>query len=164
MTGVALFADNGGCTGGGGSAVVANNVFYSLGGGIYVNATTGAQLRHVHGGRGAGGQLDDGVLPSVGDLERQGIERLFDPVDFQRRRRFGHLPHHCGPGGHHRVFERTDLCARCGHRNAALDGECGWHHLFRNSGNVIPGLAAGDGLLVVPAGNTLSAFTLSTNP
>jgi outer membrane protein assembly factor BamB len=33
-----------------------------------------------------------------------------------------------------------------------------------NSGNVISGLAAGDGLLVVPAGNTLSAFTLSTNP
>ncbi len=30
--------------------------------------------------------------------------------------------------------------------------------------NVISGLSAGDGLLVVPAGNTLSAFTLSTNP
>jgi hypothetical protein len=45
VTGEALFADNGGCTGGGGfTAVVANNVFYSLGGNIYVNATTGAQL------------------------------------------------------------------------------------------------------------------------
>ncbi len=45
LTGTALFAEIGGCTGGGGfAAVVANNVFYSLGGGIYVNATTGAQL------------------------------------------------------------------------------------------------------------------------
>jgi hypothetical protein len=32
------------------------------------------------------------------------------------------------------------------------------------TGNVISGLAAGDGLLVVPAGNTVSAYTLSTNP
>ena len=28
----------------------------------------------------------------------------------------------------------------------------------------ISGLSAGDGLLVVPAGNTLTAFTLSTSP
>jgi hypothetical protein len=49
ITGVSLFADNGPCTGGGGAtAVVANNVLYSLLGdapnGIYVNALTGAQL------------------------------------------------------------------------------------------------------------------------
>ena len=30
--------------------------------------------------------------------------------------------------------------------------------------NVISGLAAGDGLLVVPAGTTVSAYILSTNP
>lgn len=36
--------------------------------------------------------------------------------------------------------------------------------IYSGNGNVISGLAAGDGLLVVPAGNTLSAFTLSTNP
>ena len=36
--------------------------------------------------------------------------------------------------------------------------------IYAGNGNVISGLAAGDGLLVVPAGNTLSAFTLSTNP
>jgi hypothetical protein len=29
---------------------------------------------------------------------------------------------------------------------------------------MISGLAAGDGLLVVPAGNTITAFVLSTNP
>jgi hypothetical protein len=49
LTGTSLFADNGGCEGGGGTtAVVDNNVFYSLMGqpanGIYVDATTGAQL------------------------------------------------------------------------------------------------------------------------
>ena len=36
--------------------------------------------------------------------------------------------------------------------------------IYAGNGNVISGLAAGDGLLVVPAGNTLSAFTLSTSP
>jgi len=36
--------------------------------------------------------------------------------------------------------------------------------LSSGTGNVISALAAGDGLLVVPAGNTLSAFTLSTDP
>ena len=36
--------------------------------------------------------------------------------------------------------------------------------IYAGSGNVISGLAAGDGLLVVPAGNTLSAYRLSTNP
>src|SRR5271166_1622077 len=49
ITGVRFFADNTGCSGGGGAtAVVANNVLYSLigdpGSGIYVNATTGVQL------------------------------------------------------------------------------------------------------------------------
>lgn len=33
-----------------------------------------------------------------------------------------------------------------------------------NGGYVASGLSAGDGLLVVPAGNTVNAFMLSTNP
>jgi hypothetical protein len=36
--------------------------------------------------------------------------------------------------------------------------------IYSGNGNIISGLATGDGLPVVPAGNTLSAFTLSTNP
>jgi outer membrane protein assembly factor BamB len=36
--------------------------------------------------------------------------------------------------------------------------------IYSGNGNVISGLAAGDGLLVVAAGNALLAFTLSTNP
>jgi outer membrane protein assembly factor BamB len=36
--------------------------------------------------------------------------------------------------------------------------------ITNGNGFVISALAAGDGLLVVPAGNTLSAFTLSTDP
>jgi outer membrane protein assembly factor BamB len=30
--------------------------------------------------------------------------------------------------------------------------------------NIYTGLAAGDGLLIVPAGNNVTAYTLSTNP
>jgi hypothetical protein len=61
LTGTSLFADSGGCEGGGGTtAVVANNVFYSLMGepanGIYVNATTGAQL----------GTFMADVVPAIG--------------------------------------------------------------------------------------------------
>ena len=32
------------------------------------------------------------------------------------------------------------------------------------SSQMIAGLAAGDGFLIVPAGNTITAFVLSTNP
>lgn len=60
----------------------------------------------------------------------------------------------------------------------ALDGTSGAQLWTKNLGAALPsastaagfssqmisGLAAGDGLLIVPAGNTISAFVLSTNP
>jgi outer membrane protein assembly factor BamB len=168
LTGVSLFADSGGCEGGGGStAVVANNVLYSLMGdltnGIYVNATTGAQL----------GTFTADVVPAItstmGFFLKSGTLTAKSLSDFSTVWSFN------GDGGLVTSPIVVNLAVIVGSSSGqvyALDAATGaqlWvintgAAIYSGIGNVISGLAAGDGLLVVPAGNTLSAFTLSTNP
>ena len=165
ITGVALFADNGGCTGGGGfTAVVANNVFYSLGGGIYVNATTGAQL----------GTFAADVVPAVNSTTAFFLQS--GTLNAKTLSGYSTLWSFSGDGGlvtSPIIVGQAVIIGSSSGQIYALDAATGTQLWTANaggtiysgsSGNVISGLAAGDGLLVVPAGNTLSAFTLSTNP
>jgi len=168
LTGASLFADSNGCEGGGGTtAVVANNVLYSLMGdpanGIYVNATTGAQL----------GTFTADVVPAItsatGFFLKSGTLTAKSLSDFSTLWSFN------GDGGlvtSPIVVNQAVIVGSSTGQVYALDAATGaqlWAtntgaSIYSGNGNVISGLAAGDGLLVVPAGNTLSAFTLSTNP
>lgn len=168
MTGVLLFADNAACSGGGGvTAVVANNVLYSLAGnigsGIYVNATTGAQL----------GTFTADVVPAVnsttGFFLQSGTLNAKSLSDYSTVWSF------TGDGGlvtSPIIVDQAVIVGSSSGQLYALDAATGAQLWTANvggvipnaSGNVISALAAGDGLLVVPAANTLSAFTLSTNP
>ena len=168
MTGVSLFADNTGCSGGGGAtAVVANNVLYSLigglGNGIYVNATTGAQL----------GTFTADVVPAVnsttGFFLQSGTLNARSLSDYSTMWSFR------GDGGlvtSPIIVNQAVIVGSSSGQVYALNAATGAQLWTANAGgaisagngNVISALAAGDGLLVVPAGNTLSAFTLSTNP
>jgi outer membrane protein assembly factor BamB len=168
LTGASLFADSTGCEGGGGTtAVVANNVLYSLMGdptnGIYVNATTGAQL----------GTFTADVVPAVtsttGFFLKSGTLTAVSLSDFSTLWSFN------GDGGlvtSPIVVNQAVIVGSSSGQVYALDAATGaqlWTTnsgaaIYSGNGNVISGLTAGDGLLVVPAGNTLSAFTLSTNP
>lgn len=168
MTGVSLFADNTGCSGGGGAtAVVANNVLYSLigdlGNGIYVNATTGAQL----------GTFTADVVPAVNSTT--GFFLQSGTLNARSLSDYSTLWSFRGDGGLVTSPINVDQAVIVGSSSGqvyALDAATGAQLWTANvggaitagNGNVISGLAAGDGLLVVPAGNTLSAFTLSTNP
>jgi outer membrane protein assembly factor BamB len=167
-TGVSLFADNSSCSGGGGTtAVVANNVLYSLMGdasnGIYVNATTGAQL----------GTFTADVVPAVnsttGFFLQSGTLTAKSLSDYSTQWSF------MGDGGLVTppiIVNQAVIVGSSSGQVYGLNAATGAQLWTTNAGgaissgtgNVISGLAAGDGLLVVPAGNTLSAFTLSTNP
>jgi outer membrane protein assembly factor BamB len=168
MTGVSLFADNTGCSGGGGAtAVVANNVLYSLVGdlanGIYVNATTGAQR----------GTFTADVVPAVNSTT--GFFLQSGTLNAQSLTDYSTLWSFRGDGGlvtSPIIVENAVIVGSSSGQVYALDAATGAQLWTANvggavsagNGNVISALAAGDGLLVVPAGNTLSAFTLSTNP
>jgi len=168
MTGVSLFADNTGCSGGGGAtAVVANNVLYSLSGGptsgIYVNATTGAQL----------GTFTADVVPAVNSTT--GFFLQSGTLNAQSLTDYSTLWSFRGDGGlvtSPIIVENAVIVGSSSGQVYALDAATGaqlWTvnaggAISAGNGNVISALAAGDGLLVVPAGNTLSAFRLSTNP
>jgi outer membrane protein assembly factor BamB len=168
VTGASLFADSSGCEGGGGStAVVANNVLYSLMGdpanGIYVNATTGAQLGTFTA------DVVPAITPTMGFFLKSGTLTAKSLSNFSTLWSFN------GDGGlvtSPIVVNQAVIVGSSSGQVYALDGATGaqlWATntgaaIYSGNGNVISGLTAGDGLLVVPAGNTLSAFTLSTNP
>jgi outer membrane protein assembly factor BamB len=168
MTGVTLFADNGSCSGGGGAtAVVANNVFYALfgniGNGIYVNATTGAQL----------GTFTADVVPAVNSTTAFFLQS--GTLNAKALSDYSTVWSFSGDGGlvtSPIIVGQAVIVGSSSGQVYALDAATGtqlWTAdaggtIYSGNGNVISGLAAGDGLLVVPAGNTLSAFTLSTNP
>jgi outer membrane protein assembly factor BamB len=167
-TGVSLFADYTGCDGGGSAtAVVANNVLYSLiggpGGGIYVNATTGAQL----------GTFTADIVPAVNSTT--GFFLQSGTLNAQSLSGYSTLWSFKGDGGlitSPIVVNQAVIVGSSSGQLYALDASSGAQLWTANVGgaistgtnNVISALAAGDGLLVVPSGNTLSAFTLSTNP
>jgi outer membrane protein assembly factor BamB len=168
ITGVSLFADNTGCGGGGGAtAVVANNVLYSLMGdlanGIYVNATTGAQL----------GTFTADVVPAVNSTT--GFFLQSGTLNAQSLSDYSTLWSFRGDGGlvtSPIIVNQAVIVGSSSGQVYGLNAATGAQLWTANAGgaisagngNVISALAAGDGLLVVPAGNTLSAFTLSTNP
>jgi outer membrane protein assembly factor BamB len=172
VSGAILFADNAGCSGGGGvTAVVANNVLYSLAGdvgnvkgsGIYVNASTGAQL----------GNFTADVVPAVnsttafflqsGTLNAKALSDYSTIWSFVGDGQLVTSPI---------IVGQAVIIGSSSGQIYALDAATGtqlWTAnagaaIYAGNGNVLSGLAAGDGLLVVPAGNTLSAYTLSTNP
>jgi outer membrane protein assembly factor BamB len=168
LTGVSLFADNTGCGGGGGTtAVVANNVLYSLMGdsanGIYVNATTGAQL----------GTFTADVVPAINSTT--GFFLQSGTLNAQSLSDDSTLWSFKGDGGlvtSPIIVNQAVIVGSSSGQVYGLNAATGVQLWTANAGgaisagngNVISALAAGDGLLVVPAGNTLSAFTLSTNP
>ncbi len=165
LTGATLFADSAGCSGGGGTtAVVANNVLYSLGSDVYVNATTGAQL----------GTFTADVVPAVNSTT--GFFLQSGTLNAQSLSNYSTVWSFTGDGGlvtSPIVVDQAVIVGSSSGQVYALDAATGaqlWTAnvggaiVSPNSGNVISALAAGDGLLVVPAGNSLSAFTLSTNP
>lgn len=167
LTGTSLFAVNGSCSGGGGTtAVVANNVLYSLGGdlsnSIYVNATTGVKL----------GTFTADAVPAIsatqGFFLQSGTLNAKSLTDYSTEWSFA------GDGGlitSPLIVGSTIIIGSSSGRVYGLDAASGtqlWSvdtgATIVRGGNVDSGLSAGDGLLVVPAGNTLSAYTLSTNP
>jgi outer membrane protein assembly factor BamB len=168
LTGISLFADSGGCSGGGGfTAVVANNVFYSLAGdlhnGIYVNATTGAQLGTFTADAVPAVNSTTGFFLQSGSLNAKSLTDYSTVWSFQ------------GDGGlvtSPIIVDQAVIVGSSSGAVYALDSATGaqlWSKNVGNAisagkGNVLSALSAGDGLLVVPAGSTLSAFTLSTNP
>jgi outer membrane protein assembly factor BamB len=168
LTGTSLFADNGGCEGGGGTtAVVANNVFYSLMGqpanGIYVDATTGAQLGTFMADVVPAIDSTSGFFLKSGTLSAKSLSDNSTLWSFQ------------GDGGlvsSPIIVNQAVIVGSSSGLIYGLNAATGAQLWTTNAGgainggtsNVISGLAAGDGLLVVPAGTTLSAYTLSTNP
>jgi hypothetical protein len=147
--------------------VVANNVFYSLMGepanGISVNATTGAQL----------GTFTADVVPAInstsgfflksGTLTAKSLSNNSTLWSFRGDSGLVSSPI---------VVNQAVIVGSSSGQLYALNAATGAQLWTTNAGgaitggtdNVISGLAAGDGLLVVPAGNTISAYTLSTNP
>jgi outer membrane protein assembly factor BamB len=168
LTGTSLFADNGGCEGGGGTtAVVANSVFYSLLGqpanGIYVDTTTGAQLGTFMADVVPAIDSASGFFLKSGTLSAKSLSDNSTLWSFQ------------GDGGlvsSPIIVNQAVIVGSSSGLIYGLNAATGAQLWTTNAGgainggtsNVISGLAAGDGLLVVPAGTTLSAYTLSTNP
>lgn len=169
LTGTSLFTDDSACTGGGGvTAVVANNVFYSLGAGpptgpVYVDATTGAQL----------GTFTADVVPAIGATTGYFLQS--GTLNAKSLSNYSTLWSFTGDGGlvtSPLIVGQAVIVGSSSGQVYALDPTTGAQLWTTNVGGAISsgngyflsGLAAGDGLLVVPAGNTLSAFTLSTNP
>jgi outer membrane protein assembly factor BamB len=168
LTGTSLFADSSGCGGGGGTtAVVANNVFYSLMGepanGISVNATTGAQLGTFMADVVPAISPTSGFFLKSGTLTAKSLNDNSTLWSFQ------------GDGGlvsSPIIVNQVVIVGSSSGQLYGLNAATGAQLWTTNAGgaisggshNVISGLAAGDGVLVVPAGNTVSAYTLSTNP
>ena len=170
LTGTSLFADSGGCDGGGGAtAVVANNVFYSLlgsstpGTGISVNAITGAQLGTFMADVVPAISATSGFFLKSGTLTAQSLTDNSTLWSFQ------------GDGGlvsSPIMVNQAVIVGSSSGQLYALNATTGAQLWTMNVGGpinggtniVISGLSAGDGWLVVPAGNTVSAYRLSTNP
>lgn len=132
-------------------------------GGIYVNATTGAQL----------GTFAADVVPAISSTT--GFFLKSGTLTAKSLSNFSTLWSFNGDGGlvtSPIIVNQAVIVGSSSGQVYALDAATGaqlWTvntgaAIYSGNGNVISGLTAGDGLLMVPAGNTLSAFTLSTNP
>ena len=172
-TGNSVFNNNSGCDGGGGATpVVANNVLYSPNGfgaynGSMFNALTGVVLGTYVAdnppaiGTQMGFFLQSGILRGL-TLGNNTVVWSFagdgllstSPIVVGQNVIIG-----SSSGNVYAVDAATGVQVWTQNTGAAIAPGAQW-------GAAIPlsGLAAGDGLLVVPAGNKVVAYVLSTNP
>lgn len=173
-TGSSIFSNNTGCDGGGGATpVVANNVLYSPNseGGTYsgttFNATTGAVLGSYAAdvppaiGTQMGFFLQSGTLRGL-TLSNNTVMWSFtgdgslvsSPILVNQDVIIG-----SSLGNVYAINASTGAQDWTVATGAAIPAGAHW-----GAGMPLSGLAAGDGLLVVPAGVLVIAYTLSTNP
>ncbi|HEU4382346.1 MAG TPA: PQQ-binding-like beta-propeller repeat protein [Anaeromyxobacteraceae bacterium] len=172
-TGALLWHDDTGCSGGGGATpVVANGVIYAPNGfGSYDGFTFDARTGALLGSYAADNPPAIGA--QMGFFLQNGTLRGITLADSTIRWSFaGDGTVVTSPIG---VSQYVIVGSSSG-KLYALDGTTGTQVWTANLGAALPpgagwgarmpfsGLGAGDGLLVVPAGNTLTAYTLSTNP
>ena len=168
-TGVQLFADRKACSGGGGAtAVVANDVFYALqgdlGNGISVDAGTGAQLGTFTADAVPAFDAATGYFLQAATLNARSLSDNSVLWSFSGDGALTTSP---------LVVDQFVIVGSSIGNVYALDAATGAQVWTSNTagaavamatGTMPSGMAAGDGLLVVPAGNTVSAYTLSANP
>ena len=173
-TGEQTWTNNTGCSGGGGATpVVANGVLYSPNGagGSYSGSTFNAATGQLLGtyvsdnppaiGSQSGYFLQGGTLRGV-SLSNNTVQWSFagdgllvtSPVLVNQYVFVG-----ASSGRLYAVDAATGRQQWVQDLGAPIPAGSGW-----GARMPISGLSAGDGLLVVPAGNTLTAFTLSTSP
>jgi outer membrane protein assembly factor BamB len=172
-TGESLWANNSGCDGGGGATpVVANGELFAPNGfGTYNGATFDAQSGAQTGvyaadnppaiGAQTGFFLQSRTLRGL-TLATNTVEWSFagdgllvtSPIIVNQYVFVG-----SSGGTLYALDGATGAQAWTYQLGAALPNGAGW-----GSGMAVSGLAAGDGLLVVPAGTKLTAFTLSSSP
>lgn len=172
-TGEQTWTDNTGCSGGGGATpVVANGVLYAPNGfgtynGSTFNAATGLLLGAYVAdnppaiGSQSGYFLQSGTLRGV-SLANNTVQWSFagdgllvtSPVVVNQYVFVG-----ASSGKLYAVDAATGQQQWVQDLGASIPAGAGW-----GARMPISGLSAGNGLLVVPAGNTLTAFTLSTSP
>lgn len=173
-SGTSVWSNNTGCDGGGGGTpVVANGVLYAPNGmgGSYSGMTFDPETGAVLGTYAADNV--PAIGPTMGYFLQGGTLRGIAMASNTIKWSFagdGHLV--TSPIG---VNQYVVIGSSSGNVYA-LDGSTGAQVWTVNVGASLPagagwgarmpysGLAAGDGLLVIPAGSTLTAFTLSTNP
>lgn len=166
-TGEVVWSNNYGCNGGGGGMpAVANGLDYAdnlaVGfGGDILNAETGANQGAISADTPPAFTATMGYLLQSGTL--RGVALPSNTVQWSFAGD-GQLS-----GAPIAVNQYVFIGSSSGNLYA-LDGNTGTQVWMVTLGSAIDtngmfsGLAAGDGLLVVPAGNTVTAYTLSTNP
>lgn len=172
-TGALLWNNYTGCSGGGGATpVVANSVIYAPNGfGSYDGMTFNAETGTLLGSYAA--DNPPAIGPQIGYFLQSGTLRGITLANSTILWSFaGDGTLVTSPIG---VNQYVIIGSSSG-TLYALDGTTGAQVWTVNLGAALPagagwgsrmpfsGLAAGDGLLVVPAGNTLTTFTLSTSP
>jgi len=171
LVGTVLWTNNTGCEGGGGNTpVVANGVVYSPIDGQYSGAVYDAESGTLQGNFAA--SFPPAFTATTGffltNSTMQGIARSNNQI----------LWSFAGDGALVTSPIAVNNYVIVGSANGnlyALDGATGSQVWTKNLGAPIPttssgtisiysGLSAGDGLLVVPSGNNVTAYVLSTNP
>lgn len=167
-TGETVWTDNTGCSGGGGNTpVTANGVVYSPINGNYsgesYNAETGALLSGFSTSYIPAVTATTAFMLNSGTLQAESLSNNQILWSF------------AGDGSLDTAPIEVNNYVIVGSSNGnlyALDASTGAQIWTQNVGapiatgtnSMLSGLAAGDGLLVVPAGNTVTAYTISSNP
>jgi outer membrane protein assembly factor BamB len=165
LSGTQIFSTATGCDygGGGGTPVVANGLVYSgvgTGGGVIVDASSGAAVGSYESSGPPAFNATTGYFLQGGTLSALSSNNTI-------------LWSFTGDGALTTapiVVNQAVIIGSSTGNVYALNAATGQQLWTINAGgalqapNTLSGLAAGDGLLIVPAGNQVVAFTLSTNP